>query len=85
MDVAPYDGTDPAEAAKAIIKELEMFSSALASRERWLVLNKVDLLPEDQRELVCQRVVEELNWTGPVYQTSAIAGQGTEKFCAATS
>ena len=81
VDVAPYDGTDPAEAAKAIIKELEMFSSALASRERWLVLNKVDLLPEDQRERVCQRVVEELNWTGPVYQTSAIAGQGTEKLC----
>ena len=81
VDVAPYDGTDPVEAAKAIIKELEMFSSALASRDRWLVLNKVDLLPEDQRELVCQRVIEGLNWEGPVYQTSAIAGKGTGSLC----
>ncbi|OED42736.1 GTPase ObgE [Endozoicomonas sp. (ex Bugula neritina AB1)] len=81
VDVAPYDGTDPAEAAKAIIKELELFSSALASRDRWLVLNKVDLLPEDRREEVCQRVIDELNWKGPVYQTSAIANQGTEVLC----
>ena len=81
VDVAPYDGTDPVDSAKAIINELEMFSSALASRDRWLVLNKVDLLPEDQRELVCQRIVNELNWEGPVYQTSAIASQGTETLC----
>ena len=81
VDVAPYDETDPVESAKAIIKELEMFSETLASRDRWLVLNKVDLLPEEQRELVCQRIIDELNWTGPVYQTSAIASQGTEVLC----
>ncbi len=81
VDVAPYDGTDPVDSAKAIIKELEIFSSALASRDRWLVLNKVDLLPEDQRELVCQRIIDELNWDGPVYQTSAIASQGTQSLC----
>lgn len=81
VDVAPYDETDPVESAKAIIKELEMFSETLANRDRWLVLNKVDLLPKDQRELVCQRIIDELNWTGPVYQTSAIASQGTEKLC----
>ena len=81
VDVAPYDETDPVESAKAIIKELEMFSETLANRDRWLVLNKVDLLPEEQRELVCQRIIDELNWTGPVYQTSAIASQGTEVLC----
>lgn len=81
VDVAPYDGTDPVENAKAIIRELEMFSETLANRDRWLVLNKIDLLPEDQRELVCKHIIEELNWTGPVFQTSAIASQGTEMLC----
>lgn len=81
VDVAPYDDTDPAESAKAIIHELEQFSGTLAARDRWLVLNKVDLLPEDQREAVCQHVIKELNWTGPVYQTSAISGLGTDILC----
>lgn len=81
VDVAPYDETDPAESAKAIIRELEQFSETLANRDRWLVLNKVDLLPDDQRETVCQHIVNELGWTGPVYQTSAISGQGTDILC----
>ena len=81
VDVAPYDESDPAQSARAIVHELEQFSETLAARDRWLVLNKVDLLPEDEREAVCQRIISELNWTGPVYQTSAIAGQGTQTLC----
>ena len=81
VDVAPFDESDPAQSAKAIVHELEQFSETLATRDRWLVLNKVDLLPEDEREAVCQRIISELNWTGPVYQTSAIAGQGTQTLC----
>ncbi|WP_257295773.1 Obg family GTPase CgtA [Endozoicomonas sp. YOMI1] len=81
VDVAPYDGTDPTESARAIIHELEQFSETLANRDRWLLLNKVDLLPDDQREAVCQHIIKELNWTGPVYQTSAISSLGTEILC----
>ena len=81
VDVAPFDESDPAESAKAIVRELEQFSETLATRTRWLVLNKVDLLPEDEREAVCQRIISELNWTGPVYQISAITGLGTEVLC----
>ena len=81
VDVAPFDETDPVETAKAIIKELESFSPALAGRERWLVLNKVDLLPEREREEVCVRIVQELNWAGPVYRIAAIASQGTDILC----
>lgn len=81
VDVAPYDDTDPAESAKAIIHELEQFSETLANRDRWLVLNKVDLLPDDQREAVCQHIIKALDWTGPVYQTSAISGLGTGILC----
>ncbi|MGB0359835.1 MAG: Obg family GTPase CgtA [Endozoicomonas sp.] len=81
VDVAPFDNSDPAESAKAIISELKQFSETLAGRDRWLVLNKVDLLPEDEREATCQRIIDKLNWEGPVYQASAISSQGTEILC----
>jgi GTP-binding protein len=77
VDVAPLDQSDPAEAAVAIAKELELFSSTLAARDRWLVLNKLDLLPEDERDAVCQRVVDALGWQGPVYKVSSIKKDGT--------
>ncbi|MGI9282097.1 MAG: Obg family GTPase CgtA [Endozoicomonas sp.] len=79
VDVAPFDESDPVQVANAIVDELKSFSPALAERERWLVLNKLDLLPEDQQKEVCDRVVSELEWEGPVYQVSAISSQGTEK------
>lgn len=79
VDVAPFDEGDPAEAAAAIVKELETFSPTLAERERWLVLNKVDLLPKDQLEAVCSRVIDTLGWQGRVYRTAAISQQGTRQ------
>lgn len=81
VDVAPFDNSDPVENARAIINELEQFSESLAQRDRWLVLNKLDLLPEDEREAVCQRIVDELGWEGPVYHVSAISSTGTEALC----
>ena len=59
--------------------ELEKFSEDLAARERWLVLNKVDLLPEDERDAHCQDIVARLNWQGPVFRISAINGLGTRE------
>ncbi len=79
VDVAPYDGTDPIGAVRAIEAELEAFSPELAQRERWLVLNKVDLLPDEERDAVCDGIVEQLRWEGPVYRISAIAKQGTDR------
>ncbi|MDP0588305.1 MAG: Obg family GTPase CgtA [Candidatus Endonucleobacter bathymodioli] len=81
VDVAPFDGTDPVESARGIIAELEQYSPALASNTRWLVLNKIDLLSEDECSRVCGRIIEELNWQGPVYQTAAIGGKGTDQLC----
>lgn len=78
VDTSPVDQSDPVDAAKSIINELELFSPTLADRDRWLVLTKLDLLPEDEQEAVCQRIVDELNWTGPVYRVSAISNTGTE-------
>ena len=83
VDVAPFDGSDPVENVQTIARELERFSPALALRERWLVLNKVDLLPEDQQEARCQELVSSLNWQGPVFQVSALSGKGTAALCQA--
>ena len=79
VDVAPFDGTDPVYAVDAIVGELFEFSAALAQVERWLVINKVDLLPEEESKLACQRIVDELQWTGPVFEISALSGQGTKE------
>ncbi len=79
VDIAPLDETDPADAALSIVRELERFSPTLASRPRWLILNKVDLIDE---ELCAQRkksVLAALNWTGPVYEISALSREGTKK------
>jgi GTP-binding protein len=81
VDMAPFDGSDPAHAARTIVAELQRFSPALAARERWLVLNKVDLLDEVQLQERRQEVLETLDWQGPVYEIAAISGRGTERLC----
>lgn len=81
VDMAPFDGSEPAEAALAIVRELERFSPTLAQRERWLVLNKSDLL---DAEIFAQRrsaVLAALDWQGPVYSIAAIRAEGTAAMC----
>ena len=81
VDVAPIDGTDPAEAACSVVKELERFSPALAARPRWLVLNKIDLVDAAAVAACRDRVVNALGWQGPVYEISAVAGRYTATLC----
>ena len=81
VDVAPIDGSDPADAACAVVRELERFSPALAARPRWLVLNKIDLVDADALAACRERVVAALNWRGPVYEVSAVAGLHTDSLC----
>ncbi len=77
VDVAPFDGSDPVEAVRVIVRELEKFSAELAGRERWLVLNKLDLLPEEERVERCEEILKRLDWQGPVYRIAAISKEGT--------
>jgi len=79
VDMLPPDGSDPAAAVEGIAAELQGFSPTLAGRDRWLVLNKVDLLPVEERAARCREVVERLQWTGPVYEVAAISGDGTKE------
>ena len=83
VDMMPYDGSTPGENAAVIEQELEKFSPTMAEGDRWLVLNKLDLLPEDEVDARCAEVVEHLNWQGPVYKMSGLASQGTKDLCAA--
>lgn len=80
VDMNPYDGSTPAENAQVIVNELEKFSPELVNRERWLLLNKLDLVPEEEREERCQSVIDALDWHDrPVYNISAIRKDGTQQ------
>lgn len=81
VDMAPYDGVEPADAALAIAGELGRFSPTLAQRERWLVLNKSDLVDSETFAERRAAVLEALDWQGPVYEIAAIKGDGTDSLC----
>jgi len=81
VDMMPFDGSDPANNAVVIEEELTRFSPTLAGRDRWLVFNKLDLMPEEEREACRQRVIEALDWKAPVYTIAAISKQGTKDLC----
>ncbi|MBI5447138.1 MAG: Obg family GTPase CgtA [Gammaproteobacteria bacterium] len=83
IDLHPLDGHTPAHHAATIIHELEKFNPELAQKERWLVFNKMDLLPEAERNACIQSVLETLQWTGPYYVISAATGEGTRELCQA--
>ena len=79
VDVAPMDETeDPVESVRIIEKELHKFSDELGQRERWLVLNKIDLLPPDEQQAHCDDIVKRLDWKGKVFMISAATGLNTK-------
>lgn len=79
VDVQPIDGSDPAYNARAILAELEKFSPTLAKLPIVLVLNKLDQLPEESRDEWCQHILDELQWTDPVFKTSGLMAEGTKE------
>ncbi|RKZ97050.1 MAG: GTPase ObgE, partial [Gammaproteobacteria bacterium] len=82
VDMAPADvKQDPVESVLTINRELEHYSDALGSQDQWLVLNKMDLVPEDIREELCQEVLERLNWQGKVFRVSGQSGEGCDDLC----
>ncbi len=82
VDIHPVDPADePERAVRVIEEELRKFSDELAGAERWLVINKIDLLPEDERDGACRDLIDRLGWSGPYYAVSALAGIGTQTLC----
>ncbi|WP_028115695.1 Obg family GTPase CgtA [Ferrimonas senticii] len=79
IDMAPFDESDPAEGAIAILNELAEYSPKLYEKPRLLVLNKLDLVPEDEREERINAIKEALEWDEEVATISAISKTGTEQ------
>ena len=83
VDMAPQDeSVDPAAQVRQIERELFDYSPELAEKERWLVLNKRDLLSEAAFQERSAGLVEALEWRGPVYGISAVTGEGTKPLTA---
>lgn len=78
IDIEPFDGSDPIEDAKNILGELEKYSKDLYDKERWLVLNKTDLVSEEVLAEKLESITQALEWSGPVYTMSALSKTGTQ-------
>jgi GTP-binding protein len=80
VDMAPFDdAVDPVAQAKAIALELKKFDPALYDKPRWLVLNKLDMVPADEREALVKDTVKRLRYKGPVFEISALTREGCER------
>jgi GTP-binding protein len=69
------------DSARKILRELQRYDEALYQKPRWLVLNKLDLVAQDESQELCDEITAGLEWTGPVYAISAINGQGVDHLC----
>ena len=83
VDALPADGSDPVENAAQIITELSKFSETLAQKERWLVINKVDLLDETLLEELKDALRKRLDWKGEIFEISALNNAGCQHMCEA--
>ena len=82
VDVAPFDeNVDIAADAKAIVNELRKYDEALYQKPRWLVLNKVDMLQPEERQKVIKDFLKRFKWDGPVFEISALNGEGCDRLC----
>ena len=76
-DVSPrWEAGDPVREARAIVEELRKYDQALYDKPRWLVLNKLDMVDEAEREAVVAKFVADYGWEGPVFAISALDGTG---------
>ena len=79
VDMAPFDDTvDPVVQAKAIVAELKKFDDELYAKPRWLVLNKLDMVPAEERASRVKDIVRRLRYKGPVFEISALTHEGCE-------
>lgn len=84
VDLAPADpGADPAADIATVVRELEKYSAELGQRERWLVLNKIDLLAEEEQRRRRDDILHRSEWRGPVFAISAASGAGCRELASA--
>ncbi|HEV7715972.1 MAG TPA: hypothetical protein VGO53_10270, partial [Steroidobacteraceae bacterium] len=68
----------PVKDARSIVAELKKFSKDLITKPRWLVLNKIDLVPKDELDKRCNDIVRRLRWKGRTFRISGVTGEGTK-------
>jgi GTPase len=78
VDLAPFDGSDPVEQAKAIVAELKKYDQALYEKPRWVILNKVDMIPAEERAARVKDFVKRFKYKGPVFEISALTREGVQ-------
>lgn len=78
VDLAPFDGSDPVENYRTIEAELAKYSEGIASKDRWLVFTKTDLVPPDELADRVQEIVGQVGFDGPTFQISSLANEGTD-------
>jgi GTPase len=78
VDLAPFENIDPVKEAKAIVKELKKYDESLFDKPRWLVLNKLDMVPDDERKKRVKDFIKRFGWKGPVFEISALTREGCE-------
>jgi GTP-binding protein len=91
VDLSPVDpDADPARDARAILRELRAYDPALYDKPRWLVLNKVDMIPEDEREARVADFIRRFRGRGRaaipvdttrVFALSALTREGCQTLC----
>jgi len=79
VDIAPIDGSSPADAVRCILDEIEKYGRELAERERWLVLTKRDLLDDAEFAARQAALLEEIGWDGPVFAVSSVTRRGLDQ------
>ena len=85
VDISPrWDGADPVREARAIVEELRKYDESLYDKPRWLVLNKIDMVADEDRQAVIGKFVKDYAWEGPVFAISALTGAGCDKLTYAT-
>ena len=79
VDLAPFDDSvDPVAQARAIVLELKKYDAALHEKPRWLVLNKLDMVPAEERAARVKDFVKRFRYKGPVFEISALTREGCE-------
>jgi GTP-binding protein len=78
VDLAPFENVDPVKEAKAIVKELKKYDESLYEKPRWLVLNKLDMVPDEERKKRVKDFIKRFGWKGPVFEISALTREGCE-------
>ncbi|MBL0422846.1 GTPase ObgE [Ramlibacter sp. AW1] len=80
VDMAPFDeDVDPVEQAKAIVLELKKYDKQLYEKPRWLVLNKIDMIPAEERAARIKDFIKRMRYKGPVFQISALTREGCDE------